>query len=216
MLLRLLVVRIRIEEDEYFKVPELLPTFKSENEDPEAFVDDFNTVLECIEETEETKTLLWFKNRISVPSSNCKANLNPRKDSLHAYQRAFLKYFWSPSLQRLAIENFENAGLNLKSEISVSRQILNFYSKVKRVRFEPISDSKFKREIDHKLARSIRGDYIGNRDRPGELAVKVSEDCRFVSRHGRQKMRCVSDPYECGPPLDKVHGSSRWERRRRT
>ncbi len=106
--------------DEYFKVPELLPTFKSENEDPEAFVDDFNSVLECIEETGETKTVLWFKNRISVPSSNWDANLNPRKDSLRTYQRVFLKYFWSPSAQRLAIENFENARLNLKSEIPVS------------------------------------------------------------------------------------------------
>ncbi len=45
--------------DEYFKVPELLPTFKSENEEPEAFVDDFNSVLECTEEIEETKTVLF-------------------------------------------------------------------------------------------------------------------------------------------------------------
>ncbi len=93
--------------EEFFKVPELLPMFKFENEDPEAFVDDFNTVLECIDEASVAKTILWFKNRDRIPASNWDAGLSPRKDSLRTYQRAFLKYFWSASVQRLAVENGE-------------------------------------------------------------------------------------------------------------
>ncbi len=146
--------------DEYFKVPELLPIFKNENEDPEAFVDDFNAVLECIDEPSDVKVVLWFKNRVRIPLSSWDAELSPNRDSLHAYQRAFLKYFWSTSAQRLAVEHFEQAKLDFKSEISISRQILNFYSKMKRVRSEPMPDSKFKREIVRKLPLAMRGHFI--------------------------------------------------------
>ncbi len=88
----------------------------------------------------------------------------------------FLKYFWSTSAQRLVIENFEKARLNFKSEISVSRQILNFYSKTKRVRFEPMPDSKFKREIVRKLPQAVRGHFIWDQERSiTEFAAKVAE-----------------------------------------
>ncbi len=183
-----------VKGEEFFKVPELLPIFRSESEDPEAFVDDFNAVLECIDEASATKTVLWFKSRVRIPASNWDAGLSPRKESLRAYQRAFLKYYWSTSAQRLAVENFERARLNFKSEISVSRQILNFYSKMKRVRAEPMPDSKFKREIVRKLPQALRGHFIWDQERSiTEFAAKVAEllaetghSSEYNSRDGRE------------------------------
>ncbi len=87
------VIESSLKGDVFFKIPELLPKFKSENEDPEAFVDDFNVMLKCIEEAPVMKTVLWFKIQVRIPSSNWDAALSLEKESLHAYWGAFLKHF---------------------------------------------------------------------------------------------------------------------------
>ncbi len=171
--------------DEYYKVPELLPVFTSEDDDPEQFVEDFNSILECLEERNELRKIFWFKNRVRVTGNRWDTGLSPKRHNLKRYQKEFLKYFWSPAMQRLAVENFERHRLDFKSKVSISRQITNLYSKVTRIRSDPISDSKFKREIVKKLPQSIRGIFICDKERSiTEFAAKVAEviaDAGFTS-----------------------------------
>ncbi len=87
-----------------------------------------------------------------------------------------MNYFWSESMQRLAIENFESARLDYKSRISISRQILDLYAKVKKIRTDPISDRKFIREMIKKLPPHLRSVFICDREKSiTEFAAKVSE-----------------------------------------
>ncbi len=83
---------------DYRKMPEILPEFTSEDDDPETFVTDFNSILECLNEEPSFKTTFWFKIRVKVLGSCWDAGLDPKKHSLHRYQK-FLNYFWSESMQ---------------------------------------------------------------------------------------------------------------------
>ncbi len=79
-------------------------------------------------------------------------------------------------MQRLAIENFESAHLDYKSRVSISRQILDLYAKVTKIRTDPISDRKFIREIIKKLPPHLRSVFICDREKSvTEFAAKVSE-----------------------------------------
>ncbi len=74
------------------------------------------------------------------------------------------------------MEGFERASLDLQATVSVSRQILIWYAKVKKICVDPISDQKFIREIIRKLPREVRGILICNRERPiSDFAAKVAE-----------------------------------------
>ncbi len=164
------------DREDYTKVPELLPEFTSEENDPEQFVSEFNDVLECIGEESNPKNTFWFKRKVKIVGSRWDAGLSPKRHSLSVYQKEFLAYFWSATMQRIAMEDFERASLNMNSDVAISRQILNWYARVKKIRIDPVSDSKFIREIIKKLPREARGLFICDRDRSvAEFAAKVAE-----------------------------------------
>ncbi len=129
--------KTRRSREEYAKIPALLPEYNSEDKDPEQFVADFNDILDCLEEEPSVRVTFWFKNRVKMPGSTWDAGLDPKKHTLSRYQKEFLSYFWSPTMQRLAIENFERAPLKLDSDISVSCQILTWFARIKKVKVDP-------------------------------------------------------------------------------
>ncbi len=92
-----------------YSVPEFLPKFRSDEDDPQRFVDNFNSVLECLDEKSDARAVFWFKAPVKESSCAWDAGLNPRKASLKKYQKAFLCYFWSVGMQIIVLENFENA-----------------------------------------------------------------------------------------------------------
>ncbi len=139
--------KTRRTREEYAKIPELLPEYDSEDKDPEQFVTDFNDILDCLEEEPSVHVTFWFKSRVKIPGSTWDAGLDPKQHTLSRYQKEFLSYFWSPTMQRLAIKNFERAPLKLDFDVSVSRQILTCYARIKKVKVDPISENKFTREV---------------------------------------------------------------------
>ncbi len=79
-------------------------------------------------------------------------------------------------MQRLVIGNFESARLDYKSRVSISRQILDLYAKVTKIRTDPISDRKFIREIIKKLPPHLCSVFICDREKSvTEFVAKVSE-----------------------------------------
>ncbi len=158
-----------------YSVPEFLPKFLGDEDDPQRFVDDFNSVLDCLDEETGSRAVFWFKARVKVPTCAWDAGLSPKKDPLEKYQKAFLQYFWSEGMQTIAIENFENAWFNYKSRIPINRQVLDWYSRVKRITTDPVCDRKFKKEVVRKLPCSLQGFFVCDSDRTiDEFALKVS------------------------------------------
>ncbi len=164
------------DKEEYAKVPELLPEFTLEENNPEQFVSEFNDILECIGEETNTRTTFWFKSRRKTAGSRWDTRLSTKRHLLSIYQKEFLAYFWSPTIQRIAVENFERALLDMHSDIPIFRQILNWYARVKKNRIDPVSDTKFIREIIKKLPHEAQALFICDYDRSvAEFVAKVAE-----------------------------------------
>ncbi len=53
----------------YLKVPELLPEFNLEENNPKQFINDFNDVVKCIGERSNLKITFWFKVKVKIVRS---------------------------------------------------------------------------------------------------------------------------------------------------